>query len=432
MSGESTNADGWSTRLEPIVPLRPSPPRADDLRLGDYVEFWSDGPSPLRPGRPVVIGFPQDAGVRRNAGRPGAAAAPLAIRRRLYRLTPWDAITGADLTRVQLLDLGNVHAGADVEASQAAARRRGRGGAGRPAASPSSWAAVMKPPTAAISAMSPSPSPPSPLPRGERGVEGAPLSPRGRGAGVRGELPSSTSTPISTCGRPWKARDTADRLSGRQSSIRRILCFRVDMSVSAPSRTPSAATTSTTPRSTVAWSAGCRKCAGGSRKAFTTEHCERLTVAESCPIHVTLDADAVDAAEVPGVSAPNVGGLAGGEVLDCVQAAGASAAVVGFDLVEVKLRPSTATIRAASAGPRPRRLAVPGRMGDSKRAVNAGSHQTKCPGVSCDTSRDRKGAGEKTASLTVAARPPAPCATCGNTLNLGVIPVVQLKGRGAG
>ena len=120
MSGEFTSADAWSTRLDPVVPLRPSPPRADDLRLGDYVEFWSGGPSPLRPGRPVLIGFPQDAGVRRNAGRPGAAGAPLAIRRWLYRLTPWDAITGADLTRINLLDLGNVRSGDDVEASQAA------------------------------------------------------------------------------------------------------------------------------------------------------------------------------------------------------------------------------------------------------------------------------------------------------------------------
>ena len=67
--------------------------------------------------------------------------------------------------------------------------------------------------------------------------------------------------------------------------------------------------------------------------AFTAER-ERLT-AEACPVHVTLDADAVDAAEAPGVSAPNVGGLAGGEVLDCVQAAGASPGVVGFDLVEI-------------------------------------------------------------------------------------------------
>ena len=66
---------------------------------------------------------------------------------------------------------------------------------------------------------------------------------------------------------------------------------------------------------------------------FTVER-ERLA-AEGCPVHVTLDADAVDAAEVPGVSAPNICGLAGAEVLDCVQAAGAAPGVAGFDLVEI-------------------------------------------------------------------------------------------------
>ena len=57
--------------------------------------------------------------------------------------------------------------------------------------------------------------------------------------------------------------------------------------------------------------------------------------AEGCLVHVTLDADAVDAAEVPGVSAPNVGGLSGTEVLQCAEAAGASGDVAGFDLVEI-------------------------------------------------------------------------------------------------
>ena len=67
--------------------------------------------------------------------------------------------------------------------------------------------------------------------------------------------------------------------------------------------------------------------------AFVGE-CDRLA-GESCPIHVTLDADAMDAAVAPGVSAPNVDGLAGPEMLECIQAAGASPAVVGFDLVEI-------------------------------------------------------------------------------------------------
>ena len=216
MSGESTSADAWSTRLEPSCPYRPSPPRADDLRLGDFVEFWSGDAADLHPGRPVLIGFPQDEGVRRNRGRPGAAGAPLAIRRWLYRLTPWDAITGADLGR----------------ASPAGPRQRPRRRptwkparppsppwsprCGRPAACPSSSAAVMKPPSAAFSATSPPPR---------------------RSA-------SSTSTPISTCGPLSTAADTADRPFGRRWNIRRTPCPPADTSASAPSRTPSAASTS--------------------------------------------------------------------------------------------------------------------------------------------------------------------------------------------
>ena len=119
MSGASTSGDGWSTKLEAVLPFRPSPPRADDLRLGDFVAFWSGNAADLQPGRPVLIGFPQDEGVRRNRGRPGAAGAPAAIRRWLYALTPWDAISRADLGRLRLLDLGNLRVGSDLEGSQA-------------------------------------------------------------------------------------------------------------------------------------------------------------------------------------------------------------------------------------------------------------------------------------------------------------------------
>ncbi len=193
MSGESTNADAWSTKLDPVVPLRPSPPRADDLRLGDYVEFWSGGPSPLRAGRPVVIGFPQDAGVRRNAGRPGAAGAPLAIRRWLYRLTPWDAISGADLTRINLLDLGNVRAGSDVEASQAAL-------------------------AAVVAAVRAAGGFPIVLGGGHETAYGCFLG----HVAVAPSSESLTSTPISTYGRLSMVADTADRPSARRSNIRSI------------------------------------------------------------------------------------------------------------------------------------------------------------------------------------------------------------------
>ncbi len=304
MSGEFTSADAWSTRLDPVVPLRPSPPRADDLRLGDYVEFWSGGPSPLRPGRPVLIGFPQDAGVRRNAGRPGAAGAPLAIRRWLYRLTPWDAITGADLTRINLLDLGNVRSGDDVEASQAAL-------------------------AAVVAAVRTAGGLPVVLGGGHETAYGCFL----------GHVAVAPAVAIVNIDAHLDVRPTLDGRGHSGSSFRQAL-----------------------EHPTHPLTPGCYVCLGAQPHAVGREHfhyaqkrgCvvhwlpevrgrlpavfaaerERLA-AESCPLHVTLDADAVDAAEVPGVSAPNVGGLAGAEVLDCVQAAGASPGVVGFDLVEI-------------------------------------------------------------------------------------------------
>ena len=63
-------------RLEPVVPLARR--RRGPTTSGSAITSNS-GPEacrPLRPNRPVVIGFPQDAGVRRNHGRPGAAGAP--------------------------------------------------------------------------------------------------------------------------------------------------------------------------------------------------------------------------------------------------------------------------------------------------------------------------------------------------------------------
>src|SRR5262249_12850813 len=63
-------------------------------------------------------GFPQDAGVRRNGGRVGAAAAPDAIRSWLYRLTPWDGRgKGVDLAARPPPHLGNVRTARGLERS---------------------------------------------------------------------------------------------------------------------------------------------------------------------------------------------------------------------------------------------------------------------------------------------------------------------------
>src|SRR5262245_24052654 len=118
MSGGSSSAAGWFTRLEAVAPAA-VPQRADDPRLGDVVEFWRGDPAALQPGRAVIVGFPQDEGVRRNQGRPGAAQAPAEIRRWLYRLTPYDGEKDIHLGTLPPLDGGDIRIAGALEDSQA-------------------------------------------------------------------------------------------------------------------------------------------------------------------------------------------------------------------------------------------------------------------------------------------------------------------------
>jgi len=77
----------------------------NDPRLGEVVLRNEEdyGASEI-----VILGCPQDEGVRRNNGRPGAANAPAAIREQFYRLTPFNI-------RRRLFDLGDVRIGATLE-----------------------------------------------------------------------------------------------------------------------------------------------------------------------------------------------------------------------------------------------------------------------------------------------------------------------------
>ena len=73
---------------------------ANDPRMGDAV---LRGPECYQGARVVLVGCPQDEGVRRNKGREGAAQAPACIRRALYRYPISAAHEG-----LRLADLGDV------------------------------------------------------------------------------------------------------------------------------------------------------------------------------------------------------------------------------------------------------------------------------------------------------------------------------------
>jgi formiminoglutamase len=281
--------------------------RADDPRLGEVVEFWRGDGRALTPGRAVLVGFPQDEGVRRNRGRPGAAVAPHDIRIALYRLTPWDGRRDIDLAARPPLDAGNVRIAGPLEDTQAAL--------------------------------------------GE----------------VVGGILASGAVPVILGG----GHETAYGVYlGYVAARRRVGIVNLDAHLDvrpcvggaghsgSPFRQALEHPTDPLPGSHYA-------CLGAQPHAVSREHLnylrqrggvvcwadevrgelarhlaaqrERLA-AEGCPVHVSVDADVVHASDVPGVSAPNSTGLSGAEVIECAFAAGAAPEVAGLDLVEINPR----------------------------------------------------------------------------------------------
>lgn len=84
---------------------------------------------------------------------------------------------------------------------------------------------------------------------------------------------------------------------------------------------------------TVRWQS---ECDGRLVETFVTE--ATRIAADGSKILLTIDADAVGAADVPGVSAPNAAGFAGAAVLALAREAGRHPAVASFDLVEINPR----------------------------------------------------------------------------------------------
>ena len=77
----------------------------NDPRLGEFV---SREPNDYGTAEIVILGCPQDEGVRRNNGREGPAKAPNAIREQFYRLTPMNI-------KKRIVDLGDTDVSGTLE-----------------------------------------------------------------------------------------------------------------------------------------------------------------------------------------------------------------------------------------------------------------------------------------------------------------------------
>jgi formiminoglutamase len=278
--------------------------RPDDVRLGEVVAFWDGDPAALRPGRPVLVGFPQEEGIRRNRGRPGAAAAPHEIRQRLYRLTPWDAESGIDLTTQPLLDAGNVRIQGSLEDTQQALAEVVAGLLEREAV-------------------------PIVLGGGHETAYGNFL----------GYALARRPVGIINVDAHLDVRPCVNGLGHSGSPFRQALEH-----PSSPLPGPHYVCLGAQPHAVsrdhwqYARDRGCVVRWWG-EVSVAPDGCflqelERLAAA-GCQVHVSLDADAVQAADVPGVSAPAPLGLAGQDVIFLARLAGRSAAVTSLDLVEI-------------------------------------------------------------------------------------------------
>jgi formiminoglutamase len=307
MSGESSNAAAWSTRLDRPHPRENLFLRADDPRLGEVVELWRGDLEALRPGRAVLIGFPQEEGVRRNHGRTGTAEAPHEIRQHLYRLTPWDSESGVDLRDHPPLDLGDVRIAGGLEESQQALAEV--------------VAAVLQ--AGAV---------PVVLGGGHETAFGHFL----------GYVAADRPVGIINLDAHLDVRPCVNGLGHSGSPFRQVLEHPTH-----PLAGSRYVCLGAQPHSvsrdhwrfaqqrgcTVRWCQEVRQ----SLEACFHEECQRLA-ASQCQVYVSVDADVVRAADVPGVSAPNPSGLAGEEVLACSRQAGTTSQVSSIDLVEVNPR----------------------------------------------------------------------------------------------
>lgn len=98
-------SDIFSQTIRPNPDLFYTRNDKNDPRMGEVVA-WDE--AHFAKSEIVILGCPQDEGVRRNGGRVGAAYAPDAIREQFYKLTTFNI-------RKKVFDLGNIDTGGSLE-----------------------------------------------------------------------------------------------------------------------------------------------------------------------------------------------------------------------------------------------------------------------------------------------------------------------------
>lgn len=306
MSGASSSVAAWSTQLEPARRPENIFPRRDDPRLGEVIEFWQGDPAALRPGRAVLVGFPQDEGVRRNHGRAGAAEAPHELRRWLHRLTPWDGEADVDLASNPPLDVGNVRISGTLEESQEALG-------------------------AVVGAILRAGAVPVVLGGGHETAFGHYLGyvAAGLRAGVINlDAHLDVRRPAGGLGHSGSPfRQALEHLAAPLPGTRYVCLGAEPSSVSREHF------------QYVRDRGGVVRWCGEVKRHLTEQLRDELArLAPGGPIWLSLDVDVIGQAEAPGVSAPNPAGVYAREVLAGVRVAGQTAGVASFEVVEVNPR----------------------------------------------------------------------------------------------
>lgn len=268
------------------------------------ITAWDGDLTAFRAGQPVLIGFPQDEGVGRNGGREGARLAPAAIRRWLYRLVGQDPETGVDLGELGAIDLGDLIIDRELEYSQGmlagvVAELLERrcvpvvlGGGHETAFGTYLGYAAADLDVAVINVDSHLDV--RPLIEGQ-GHSGSPF----RQMMEHGVLPLHGSRYVCLGAQPANtSRLHAEYVRSRGGEI--------------------------------VWAKDAR-----SRLTAHFVRARQRIGAGGVRVHVSLDADVVRAADVPGVSAPAPLGLSGDEVAEWARVAGADAGVSSFEVVEI-------------------------------------------------------------------------------------------------